>query len=328
MPLPDYNEVLPNMKAFLHQCPLVTLIAASAAAVAISLGVQTMIPAAALSSEISSLPAVSDVSSSMHAAAPASLPEPPSAVSSDPASSVPPASSAASKPAPSSAPASSAASRAAVSSAPKMPLLPESKLFGPVERSYFDDALFIGDSLTEDLKKYGGLDNASYFCRVGLNIYELFEHPKTSALSGLTLEQTLRAKPYQKIYIMLGINELGTGTTKYFVRHYSSALATIRELQPNAVLYVQSILPVAAEKSESDPVFKNSAIRERNAGLQTLDNGKNIFFLNVAPSVSNKNGDLCDGYSGDDVHLKAKYYPLWTKCLLANGVPYKDVVFS
>ena len=311
------------MKTFLRQCPLVAVVAASAVVAALALGSGAIVPAGA-----SKVPSAGSAPSSAVAAA-ASVPKAPPA--SAPASSSP-------SPAPSSAPVSSAASKPAAPSSARnsappppsrpTPPRPENGLLRPVDRAYFDDALFIGDSLTEDLKKYGGLGNASYFCRVGLNIYQLFETPKESALSGLTLEQTLRGHQYRKIYIMLGINELGTGTTKYFVRHYSEALEKIRALQPDAILYVQSILPVSEEKSESDPVFKNSSIRDRNAGLQTLDNGKNVFYLDVAPAVSDRNGDLCTGYSGDDVHLKAKYYPLWTDFLLKHGVPYEDAVFS
>lgn len=197
-----------------------------------------------------------------------------------------------------------------------------------MNRDYFDDALFVGDSLTEDLGKYGGLDNASYFDHVGLSIYQLFEHPKTDASTGQTFESKLNDHRYRKIYIMLGINEMGTGSTAYFVRHYSAALAQIRKLQPHAILYIESILPVTAEKSKSDSTFNNTRIRERNAGLQKLANGKNIFYLDVASALEDDSGNLPQEYSGDDVHLRAKYYPLWTNFLLKNAVSYNDASFS
>lgn len=177
-----------------------------------------------------------------------------------------------------------------------------------VGKDYFDDALFIGDSITEDLMNYGGIGNAKFFCHVGLSVYQLFEHPKTDDATGRTLEQTLRSRHFGKIYILLGINELGTANTDYFVRHYSSAIEQVRRYDPNAVFFVESILPVTEEKSENDKVFTNANIRARNGGLQTLENGRNIFYLDLSPVLNDGAGNLRADYSGDGVHIKAKYY--------------------
>lgn len=205
---------------------------------------------------------------------------------------------------------------------------PQKALFSSADHEYFHDALFIGDSLTEDLRKYGGLDNASFFTHVGLSIYQLFEKPKTDMRTGVTLEQMLQTGRYGKIYILLGINEMGTGTADYFAKHYSAALSEIRRLQPKAILYVQSILPVTAEKSSADAIFNNPRIRERNEALKALANDKNIFYFNLASAFQDGSGCLPSEYSGDDVHIKAKYYPLWTAYLMKNAVPYEEAVFS
>lgn len=311
------------MKSFLHKCPLVVLTVLISLAVACSVGVQRVL---AMSEPINRAG-----TSASSTPAPSSSDVPVSSVSPQESSAVPVSSS---LPQP-----SSASSAKAVSSARSKSVKPPKKkiVFAPqigqpvfcaVKRNYYDDALFVGDSLTEDLKKYSGLDNASYFYHVGLNIYQLFETPKTCAITGLTFDRTLRAHQYKKIYVMLGINEMGTGDTAYFVRHYSSALKKIRELQPDAILYIESILPVTAEKSEADSTFNNPNIRERDAGLQKLANGKNIFYLDVASALEDESGNLPQEYSGDDVHLKAKYYPLWTNFLLKNAVPYENAVFS
>lgn len=48
-------------------------------------------------------------------------------------------------------------------------------VFQTVDDSYFDDALFIGDSRTEGLALYGSLTNADYFSSVGLTIFKVTE---------------------------------------------------------------------------------------------------------------------------------------------------------
>ena len=51
--------------------------------------------------------------------------------------------------------------------------VPETYEFTVSDKSYFDDALFIGDSRTAGLQKYGTLDNADYFASPGLNLYTI-----------------------------------------------------------------------------------------------------------------------------------------------------------
>jgi lysophospholipase L1-like esterase len=195
----------------------------------------------------------------------------------------------------------------------------ERNILGSVNENYFSDALFVGDSLTEGLKEYGHLDSASYFYRVGLSIYQLFEYPKEDAQSGLTFEEMLKQRKYGKIYFLLGINEIGTGTDDYFARHYSAILEKVHDLQPDAIIYIQSILPVTAEKS-SGGVFTNERIRARNLKLEKLADGKNIFFLNVSSGFCDKDGCMPEQYSGDGVHIKAKHYSIWKNYLLTHAV--------
>jgi hypothetical protein len=186
--------------------------------------------------------------------------------------------------------------------------VPSADSSAAVSFDYFSDALFIGDSVTEGQKLYGDLDSASYFCRVGLTIYQLFEDPKSDRETGLTLEETLKKRRYGKIFILLGLNELGTGKTEYFVEHYSAAVTEILRLQPDTKIFVEAILPVSKEKSDGDDVFSNSHIRERNAGLRELAKQNGWCYFDLLPAVGDGEGSLRAEYTGDGVHIKAKYW--------------------
>lgn len=123
-------------------------------------------------------------------------------------------------------------------------------VFQTVDDSYFDDALFIGDSRTEGLALYGSLTNADYFSSVGLTIFKVTEKAAGNPNTGesVTLAQKLAQKQYGKVYIMLGLNELGTGTTESWAQAYAQVIAQVRQAQPNAVIYLESILVVAASQ--------------------------------------------------------------------------------
>ncbi len=292
------------MKVFLKKCPLVTLILAVAAVAGIVLAVEcAVVPKNGFGFLVNTAPHNSAGPEFQMITGVSSAPAFPSSAASSKNSVV--------SETPSSArPQSSSKTRQTSSQPPAK---------RAVKKSYFSDTLFVGDSLTEGLKLYGGLDDASYFSRVGLSIYQLFDQPKTDGSTGLTLEQTLRRRQYGKIYILLGINELGTGTTSYFVQHYSDIVAQIRKMQPNAAIYIQSILYVTAEKMQNDPVFSNNTIRTRNNGLKTLADGSHVFYVDVASAAEDGHGNLPDNYSGDGVHLKARYYSVWVDCLMRNA---------
>lgn len=183
------------------------------------------------------------------------------------------------------------------------------------DTSYFDDALFIGDSLTEGFEAYAGVDNAHYLCHTGINVWSAAED---AIFPGdQTLAQALEGKRYGKIYILLGINELGTGTPESWAEAYQELIEQVHRLQPDARIYVQSIFHTTQEKSDST-IFKNSTIDDRNTALKKLANGSYIFYLNCNEAFDDGSGAMPAEYSGDGVHLKAAYYTLWRDYLLCH----------
>jgi len=199
--------------------------------------------------------------------------------------------------------------------------------FVRVEEDYFADALFIGDSRTQAMFEYGGLQEvADFYCKTSLTVHDLFEKNKAFIRvedEKLTLDEALLIKKFAKIYIMLGINELGTGTDATFLRSYTAAVEKIRQLQPDALIFVQSIMRVAGEKNAKDPIYNNANINARNEGLQTLADGKNVFYIDVNEAVCDENGNLYDNWTFDQIHLKAKYYEVWKEVLKDHGIEKK-----
>ena len=101
-----------------------------------------------------------------------------------------------------------------------------------VEPSYFDDALFIGDSRTVGIQLYGVLTGADFFCNTGMSIYSLRKaNIEIEGVGKIGISDLLKTKSYGKVYVMLGINEISysfNGT----VKKYKALLDEIRETQP------------------------------------------------------------------------------------------------
>lgn len=192
--------------------------------------------------------------------------------------------------------------------------------FTASDKDYFSDALFIGDSRTVGLQLYGTLDNADYFATPGLSLYTI---PRTKVTIGeyedITLEELLEKKDYGKIYLMLGINELGYNfdTT---VEKYNELVSQLRMAEPDAVLYVCANLHVTITRHENDEIHNNDSINKINAEIAKLADRKDIFYLDVNTLFDDEAGNLNEEYTSDDSHVLGTYYEEWCNWLGDNTI--------
>ncbi len=195
--------------------------------------------------------------------------------------------------------------------------VPES---GKVDASYFDDALFIGDSRSEGFQLYSELDNATYYVYKGLSVETVNTKAVITAPDGTkqTVMNALKQKQFGKVYIMLGINELGWTNLNAFIEKYGALVDAVKEYNPNAVVYVQSILPVSDIKA-NDPVYNNENVNKFNSLIQEMVKQKEVYYVNSAESVM-KDGMLIHEASTDGVHLNKKYCMIWRDYLMTHTV--------
>lgn len=190
--------------------------------------------------------------------------------------------------------------------------------FKQVDESYFDDALFIGDSRTVGLYDYTDLsEHADFLCETSLTIYKVMDE---NFKGKGTVEEVLAAKHYGKIYIMIGINELGRGTTEDFMEKYTEVVDTLHELAPEAKIIIEANMRVSGQKSKSDAIFNNSNINARNNAIATLADNETFFYIDMNEAVCDENGDLNAEYTHDQIHLLGKYNELWKQFLMEHGV--------
>jgi len=192
--------------------------------------------------------------------------------------------------------------------------------FTQAPEGYFEDALFIGDSRTVGLEEYGNLEGADFFAAVGMSVYNLTEQKAdTAGEKNINIETLLSNHSYGKIYFMLGLNELGYNRQKT-VDRYRAWVEYIRQMQPQAILFIEANLHVTAEKSKSDEESRNEDIDEFNNYIKELADNKNIFYVDVNEIFDNKEGCLRPDLTFDGVHILAKYYGDWGDWLREKAV--------
>ncbi len=176
---------------------------------------------------------------------------------------------------------------------------------------YFRDALFIGDSRTVGIKEYGNIDGADFFATEGMSVYSIYQQSiSISGVGDVSLETLLKSKTYGKIYIMMGINELGYNLNDN-ADAYRKLVDMIKKYQPDAIIYIQANLHVSSSRSKTDKTFNNNRINNYNNLLAGIADNRNIFYIDVNELFDDASGGLGEEYTSDDIHIMGKYYSDW-----------------
>lgn len=179
---------------------------------------------------------------------------------------------------------------------------------------YFDDACFIGDSRTQGLMLYSAPEKATFLALKGMTVSGYFSE-KGFEKKTKTAEDMIKKHKYGKVYVMLGLNELGWTSVDAFIKRYGELIDSVKKHQPNAKIFIQSILPVSAAKSKSHKSFNNPRVNKYNKLIFDLCVKKQVIYLNVREAVEDKNGCLPKDATTDGIHMNKKYCDMWINYL-------------
>ena len=192
----------------------------------------------------------------------------------------------------------------------------------PVDDSYFDDVAFVGDSRTDGFRLYSGLERGTYFCVTGETVASAtdMENWKTEDGRKISLADAVAAADCGKIYLMLGINELGWNGTDIFRSHAENLLRRLQADHPDAEIVVQSLLPVSAEQDAKGSYVNNQRILAYNQVWMELAEETGCDYVNIAEAVTGEDGCLPAEMSFDGVHLNRAGCHAWLDYLRTHSV--------
>lgn len=208
-----------------------------------------------------------------------------------------------------------ASSSSEASSTPKATVgqaVPESER---VRSEYFDDALFVGDSITTGIKLYDIMSNTEVIASTGINLDTVLHKELIETDSGETLtvlDAMSKEKP-NKIYIMLGANGVAFFSPEKTAELYGTFLDAVKAQHPDAIIYVQSILPINEEKfhKKYSGDITNAKIDQTNAEIQKVTAERNLYYLNVAEAFKDETGGLPTDSTPDGLHFGSEQYIKW-----------------
>ena len=204
----------------------------------------------------------------------------------------------------------------------RMAALPAS---APVEKSWFAQASFVGDSLTQGMQLYEeGMQNAMFCAYKGVGPNVIVNGTTCKRADGVAEVplEALTAQQPRAIYVLLGTNVLGRDTDySSFLTYYRLMLDMLSQTLPNAKIYVQSITPVRPEvcQKSGHEGLNRDRLCQINNELAAIALEKNCYFLNLWEVLADENGDLNESYAQPDgYHLRPAGYAVWTDYLCSH----------
>ena len=174
-----------------------------------------------------------------------------------------------------------------------------------VTEDYFKDALFVGDSRMKSLERMWKSKEGIFFCNEGIGVNNLLKKKIAVGNEGdLTFLEVLDNATYNKIYIQLGINDIAGCTMDGFLEKYKEIIDIIRERQPHAIIYIQTIIYVESNLSETGQLYNNRNVESWNKGMLDMAVDKGVYYMNINEVICDVDtNSLKDEYSSDGINI-------------------------
>lgn len=198
-----------------------------------------------------------------------------------------------------------------------------------VDASYFDDAAFVGDSVSLKLSYYavnGCLGNAQFFTAGSLGsanaLWEVSDESVHPSYQGqkMLVEDCIANSGAKKVYIMLGMNDLGLYGLEDTVKNFETLVDRILEKSPSVQIVVQSMTPMTSTSTIIGENLNNDNIKIYNQRLCDLCTEKGWAFVDVASVMydaegENLNRDYCSDPDQLGVHFTEEGCQKWVDYL-------------
>ena len=183
----------------------------------------------------------------------------------------------------------------------------------------FTGCLFIGDSRTCALEMTDSLPGADFFCKEGWTVFGAASESIFIDGGIYDLRARLSSRDYDKVYVLLGINEIG-GDLDAVTEKYSELISTIRSFQPEAKVIIQANPHVTTARSSQGDAVNNANVDLLNQKLRSLTDGTAVFWLDANQILDGETGGLNEAYAeADGLHPNRDCCIAWGRWILSQN---------
>lgn len=188
-------------------------------------------------------------------------------------------------------------------------------------KEFFDNAAFIGDSVTLKLRNYntatGALFNTTFLCQGSYSAAHAVNNTMYLSYQGqdITPQDALAACGADRVFILLGMNDIALYGIDKTMEHWEILIANIRETCPDIEIYIQSGTPIYLDGEVGS--LNNENMDKYNVRLQAFAQEHGCVYVDVNTPFKNSAGGLAGVYCSDEfVHFTDAACELWIEILM------------
>lgn len=208
-----------------------------------------------------------------------------------------------------------------------------------VDDSYFNDAVFIGDSISYGFELYVTEKHAngetvlgeaqfltSGSLSYGNSLWDVSNESVHPTYNGekMKLEDAIAQIKPGKIFILLGTNDVALYGVEQTVANADTEISRMLEASPGADIFIMSTTPkYSPAESDVDGALNNADIDALNVAMRQFAVEKGYNFMNIAPLFKDETGglaaDYCSDKEGMGIHFTSAAYDIWLNFLYSYG---------
>lgn len=187
------------------------------------------------------------------------------------------------------------------------------------ECTYFDNSAIVGDSITYFMfqweSKNNYLGDILFLARGGVSLNGFVKRFKNIYYRGseIWLEKAIEQSGVDRVYIMLGQNDLSSKARTIVMDNWVILLDRIRELNPDIQIYLQSCIPEYASDHSLDQ--KNDRIETYNETLREFARENDCHFIDLAYYIRDQYDRMPQIYSQGNYHMNEAGCLIWMQIL-------------
>lgn len=185
---------------------------------------------------------------------------------------------------------------------------------------FFDDAAFIGDSVSLKLQRYqastGVFGSATFLTAGSYSVNHAVNDTMLLSYRGQQMkpEDALAACGAKKVFILLGMNDIGLVGVDGSIENWAKFVQRIRAKNPDITIYIQSGTPIFTGGEKGS--LNNKNMDRYNEKLKAFAAANNCYYIDIATTMKDATGGLKAAYCSDSyVHLTDAACVAWEQVL-------------
>ncbi|MDO4815847.1 MAG: DUF4358 domain-containing protein [Bacillota bacterium] len=193
-----------------------------------------------------------------------------------------------------------------------------------VGSDWFSDAMFIGDSrmkgIMNNAESNGWFTPGADLSLVGLTVSNIYTEYVTVNGQSMTVADGIKQSgKFTKCYILLGINELGWGSSERFIECYKELVGLVKSAHPEAQIYIIGNMPLGDKAVESGDWLTNDNVVRFNEYIKQVASEEEVYYID-AYNLLQVDGRLPADAANDGIHVQPEVSKQLVEYLMSHTV--------